>query len=117
MEGYKDPFNRGTYPWGCEDAALLDWYRQLGEARRGCGALAEGEIIPVNIDNDDVVCFERRGGGNALLVAVNRSDRELRIPLSEAFSLGAVTVGDGRREGNVLILPPLSGAWIQPEYK
>ena len=114
MEGYKDPFNRGTYPWGCEDAALLDWYRQLGEARRGCGALAEGEIIPVNIDNDDVVCFERRGGGNALLVAVNRSDRELRIPLSEAFSLGTVTAGDGRREGNVLILPPLSGAWIQP---
>ena len=34
MEGYKDPFNRRTYPWGREDAELLDWYRTLGACRR-----------------------------------------------------------------------------------
>ena len=27
MEGYRDPFNRGCYPWGEEDPDLLAWYR------------------------------------------------------------------------------------------
>ena len=34
MEGYKDPFNRGCYPWGQENGELLAWYRRLGEIRR-----------------------------------------------------------------------------------
>ncbi len=112
MEGYKDPFNRGTYPWGREDTALLSWYRRLGACRRACPALVEGEISPVVTEHEDVVCFVRRGGGDALLVAVNRSDREQRVALSAEFSLGEVVVGDGRREGNVLVLPPLSGVWL-----
>ena len=65
------------------------------------------------MDTDgDVVCFIRRGAGNALLAAVNRSEREQRIPLSAEFSLSEVVIGVGRREGNVLVLPPLSGAWL-----
>ena len=34
LEGYKDPFNRRTYPWGKEDADLLAHYRSLGALRR-----------------------------------------------------------------------------------
>ena len=30
MEGYKDPFNRRTYPWGYEDQELLEHYKRLG---------------------------------------------------------------------------------------
>lgn len=29
VEGYKDPFNRATFPWGKEDGRLLNWYKQL----------------------------------------------------------------------------------------
>ena len=32
LEGYRDPFNRGCFPWGQEDQDLLSWYRQLGQA-------------------------------------------------------------------------------------
>ena len=112
MEGYKDPFNRATYPWGREDTALLDWYRRLGAARRGCAALAEGSFEPVATGDEDVACFIRRGEGEALLIAVNRSDHERRIALSAEFSRGEVLLGDARREGNVLVLPPLSGGWL-----
>ncbi len=34
LEGYSDPFNRGTFPWGKEDTDLLAWYRYLGEVRK-----------------------------------------------------------------------------------
>jgi hypothetical protein len=67
----------------------------------------------VTIDAEDVVCFVRRGQGSALLVAVNRSECERRVALSAEFACGEVVVGDARREGNVLILPPLSGGWLR----
>lgn len=113
MEGYKDPFNRATYPWGREDTSLVEWYRALGACRRARSALIEGEISPVMTDGEDVVCFVRRGDGDALLVAVNRSEHERRIALSAEFARGEVIVGDARREGNVLVLPPLSGGWLR----
>ena len=39
MEGYADPFNRRTYPWGREDPDLLAHYRRLGQLRRNNPAL------------------------------------------------------------------------------
>ena len=34
MQGYRDPFNRGTYPWGRENQSLLSWYQGLGRLRK-----------------------------------------------------------------------------------
>ena len=44
MEGFEDPFNRQTYPWGHEDADLLAWYRDLGRLRGRHPALRRGSI-------------------------------------------------------------------------
>ena len=111
LEGYRDPFNRGTYPWGREDEALVAWYRQLGACRRGCAALAEGDInaLPTG---EDVVCFTRTGAGETLLCAVNRAETEHTVPLPPTVADGAVCIGDGWCADGVLHLPPLSGAWI-----
>ncbi len=111
MEGYKDPFNRSTYPWGDEDTALLGWYRRLGACRRACPALGEGAILPVD-SPEDVVSFIRRDEQGALLVAVNRSEWEQRVTLPAEFVRGDILIGDGRREEDVLVLPPLSGVWM-----
>ncbi len=108
MEGYRDPFNRGTYPWGQEDTALLDWYRRLGRCRRKAAALQEGTILPLPC-HGDVVCFSREGGGQRIICAVNRGDtpQQIALPYGEQ-----VLIGDGYIEGNTLHLPPLSGAWV-----
>jgi glycosidase len=42
LEGGVDPFNRGCYPWGREDAELLAWYRALGQLRKTHGVFAGG---------------------------------------------------------------------------
>ena len=44
MEGYEDPFNRRTYPWGKEDRALIAWFAKLGQTRKTTPALREGEL-------------------------------------------------------------------------
>ncbi len=111
MEGYKDPFNRGTFPWENADVALTDWYRQLGAARRECPALAEGDFTPVE-SPEGTVCFIRRGEGAALLCAVNRDNQHRTVTLPEEFvsapmAMGSAGIYEGRLE-----LPPLSGVWL-----
>lgn len=111
MEGYKDPFNRQTYPWGREDKDLLSWYRALGAARRECPALGEGVLRQVD-SHEAVVCFTREQGDGALLCAVNGSETEHTVRLPAQMAGARVLVGDGRLEGDMLHLPPLSGAWL-----
>jgi len=111
VEGYRDPFNRHPYPWGGEDADLLDWYRSLGATRRKCAVLAEGDFAPVP-SPEDTVCFVRRCDADRLLCAVNRSDSGQVVRLPADFARSAVRLGDGRVDGDCLILPPLSGVWV-----
>ena len=49
-QGYKDPFNRSTYPWGNEDAELLAWYKKVIAIRNQYDVFKTGKWIslPVN---------------------------------------------------------------------
>ena len=72
MEGYKDPFNRRTYPWGREDRHLLNHYRRMGQLRRNNPALRLGDIRFFQAE-DQRVGFIRSWEGRNLLVYINRS--------------------------------------------
>lgn len=48
LEGYKDPFNRGCYPWGYEDTELIEFYKALGKIRRENNAFANGDYKTVS---------------------------------------------------------------------
>ncbi|NMA15225.1 MAG: glycoside hydrolase family 13 protein, partial [Clostridia bacterium] len=58
MEGYDDPYNRGTFPWGKEDQGLLAWYRKLINLRNQHDSLKTGEwhLVPAG---EDIFCFIR----------------------------------------------------------
>ncbi len=114
MEGYKDPFNRGTYPWGREDTDLVEWYRCLGRIRGSHPVLAEGGFAPLPC-SEEVAGFVRRDATGALLCAVNRGDREQVLRLPGDFANGSVLVGDGTVGNGCLVLPPLSGVWMTAE--
>ncbi len=79
MEGHKDPFNRRTYPWGREDAALLEHYRALGQLRGENPALRLGDIRFFRAE-EGRLGFRRTGGGQTLLIYVNRSPEFWEIP-------------------------------------
>jgi glycosidase len=71
LEGYKDPFCRLPYPWGEEDAALLDFYRRITKARREEKTFVDGTVSFVYADAD-VLCFERHRREFMVVVLVNR---------------------------------------------
>ncbi len=111
MEGYGDPFDRGPYPWGHEDAELIAWYRALGAARHGCPALTDGKIRPL-MSGEDVAAFVRGDGEGALLCAVDRGGQPHTVALPPEFRTARIAAGAGEVRDGVLYLSPLSGAWL-----
>lgn len=110
MEGYRDPFNRGCFPWGEEDTGLIAWYRALGKIRKSCTAFAEGEFFPLFAEGD-VLLFLRRCPENTVLCAVNRGDVRQDVPLPQDWnaSPAAALLGPAPVDG-VLPLEPMSCA-------
>lgn len=106
MTGYGDPFCRATYPWGNENIELLQFYRQLGDIRRGCRAFISGEFIP-HICGDGFVSYIRNGGGESAFVAVNRGNEAVEITVPNGFNNTNTSFGTADNNGKI-ILPPLS---------
>lgn len=88
MEGFEDPFNRRTYPWGHEDTALLDWFRTLGRLRAERESLQSGDIA-YPLAAGRVLCFARRAGDEVSLCAVNAGAESASVDLPWAAPLGA----------------------------
>ena len=85
-DGFEDPANRRTYPWGHEDAALLRYFRQLGELRMKYEALQSGSISYVYA-SDRVLCFSRSFYDETVLCAVNAGELPVTVSLPWSPSL------------------------------
>ncbi len=81
MEGYSDPYCRGTYPWGRENEELLSWYRKIFKFREGSEVLKRGAWKPYACKGD-LFSFTRTLGSETIVVAINRSgeDRVFKLP-------------------------------------
>ena len=87
MEGYKDPFNRRTYPWGHEDRFLLEHHRQLGRLRKQQEALRLGDT-EFFFAGDQRLGFSRCYGDSKLRIYVNRSGDNWDIPTGKTLLYG-----------------------------
>jgi len=58
MQGYRDPFNRGTYPWGNEDQALVQWYKDIIRVRNITDCLRTG-ALKIGYCYNDVISYSR----------------------------------------------------------
>ena len=101
MQGFEDPFNRGPYPWGHEDAALLRCFRQLGRLRQSHEALQSGTIV-YHAAQGRALAFSRSAGGDRCLTAVNAGDAPVTLSLpwgaplaQDALTRQSFFCGDG----------------------
>lgn len=108
MEGYKDPFNRGTYPWGKENADLLAWYRKLGKLHGMLSCLKEGSFVPLNAD-DHTMVYIRENSIDAILVALNAGENPRDLYLPDEWRTAEPVFGDAPDRNCGLTLPPYSG--------
>ena len=114
MEGFEDPFNRQTYPWGYEDQELLEWYRALGRLRGQRPALRRGGIRYV-CGRGPLLAFVRESEEERLLCAFNAGKEKQTLVVEEERLcpvLGQVEAAqvDGVCE---ITLPPRSGAVLE----
>ncbi len=111
MEGYRDPFNRGCYPWGQEDTDLIAWFEQLGAARGKCAALREGTFHTVP-SPDGTILFERRDEHERVLCAVNCTNAAVTVSLPDG-QWTAVVGGARAVAGEVALEPVTGGIFLQ----
>ena len=101
-EGYSDPFNRFFYPWGREKFEIFSWYKRIGNLRRVCPALKEGDIKFITT-SEDTLCYIREKGEDKIIIGVNRSDEQKVISLPEEWSNPFVLFGEKPNESKVLL--------------
>ena len=113
MEGFEDPFNRRTYPWGHEDQELLAWFKQLGALRKTHPALRRGTVRYVAAEGP-LLAFARADDGEEILCVCNAGDGPVTLPLPG--NTASVLVGSPalapleEDEGVQITLSPRSGA-------
>ena len=111
MQGFEDPFNRQTFPWGREDRELLEWYRALGRLRSRHPALRKGSIRYL-LGKGPLLVFLRETGDEQLLCAFNAGGEEHAFSFDEGKLFPLI----GRPQFSqmdglyTIALPPRSGA-------
>lgn len=81
VEGYRDPFCRLPYPWGREEAELIECYRMLGKIRcENRDVLADGEFHIQHAEGALIV-YTRRSDNGEICVIANVADRECSYKL------------------------------------
>ncbi len=78
MEGCKDPFNRGCFPWGREDGRFVELFRTLGQLKNNTEALRSG-VVRVTAAGDGKIVFLRQTAMQTVLCCVNRSGDPLEV--------------------------------------
>ena len=127
LQGFADPYNRGTFPWGAEDAECQAIYRRAISVRVASDAFIHGNFEPFS-EGDDVFGFWRSTEGERMCVIANRSEGQghmLRIPCAGLVFENDLVAGqhaacrlDGcviwhERGALTLELPPLSAAVLR----
>ena len=112
MEGFEDPFNRGTYPWGHEDRELLGHFARLGTLRRSRSALQKGTLSWITA-NGPLLAFAREGTDGRLVTVVNtdRAEQRLSLPWSGDTATDLLTGQEFFPEEGTLTrgIPPRGG--------
>ncbi|MGL6294232.1 alpha-amylase family glycosyl hydrolase, partial [Eubacterium aggregans] len=109
-QGFEDPFNRGTYPWGQEDEELLTWYQSITTIRTEYEAFKCGRWYPLHSD-PDIFAFVRSLEGDAFLCLFNRNKR-VYIPFENpdlVRRLGTNLLTGETQSMNKILLHPLEG--------
>ena len=116
LEGYGDPFNRGSYPWGREDGDAMAIYKNALAIRKAL-PLADCASLAFHPMDNDLFVFSRAGAKERIVLAINRSRESahsLTLPAKESSAAELcegreVTLADGML---TFTLPPLAAAVV-----
>lgn len=125
-QGFADPFNRGTFPWGNEEAELQEHFRNLAYLRGEYPALVDGDFKPLYFEENvygflrTLQVYKKDKNGTyiieeKILILGNRSDRNVFISfdLPENYVLDLLTSEEFEtKEGSVDVNIPAYGVRV-----
>lgn len=97
MHGYKDPFNRKTFPWNRIDKSILHAHIMLGAMReQNRKALSDANFELVRWDNENLY-YTR----NNLLIVINRGAKAIRVEIPEEFKTAEIIYTSNKHQKQV----------------
>lgn len=118
VEGFEDPDNRRTFPWGKEDTDLLDWYRTITTLRAENKVLQKGTWEPHDA-GDDLLVFDRIDGDDICICLFNRNSKAIHL-YNDPDHIGYIGIDLLTKTTislNPIIVEPLSFAVIAIKQK
>ncbi len=76
MQGFKDPLNRGCFPWGKENQEILSWYRLLSNIRTNYSVFSDGEFVE-EYSTNGVYAFKRFDKNTEVMIFINISNKTI----------------------------------------
>ena len=112
LQGYEDPMNRATFPWGKEDKELLEHYRFLGAFRKkyrdillgGTGVWEQGELLILHRFKD----------GKSLYAVVNPTFEDRNFRYGKMKSSRCAQCGKVFQTGDCAVIPALGYIILEP---
>ena len=115
MEGYEDPFNRGTFPWGREDRTLQRRFMLLGSLLSNRISLQKGELRWLNAKGS-TLAFARELESEVTIAATNTGEEPtfLTFDWEGDVAIDALTGQQFvAKDGKITVcLPPLDGVLL-----
>ena len=115
MEGYEDPFNRGTFPWGREDRMLQRRFALLGSLRNNRISLQKGELRWLYAQGHGLA-FARDWADETTIAAINAGDSPIFLTFDWSGDLATDALTGQQflsENGRITIcLPPLDGVLL-----
>lgn len=100
LEGGRDPFNRGCFPWESENKDLTAHFAALGNLRAAHSVFKKGEFLPLSAAAG-CLAYCRKSENETLIIIANNNDHEItyylphHLPIHKvSFVLGG-DVADG----------------------
>ncbi|MBQ3017237.1 MAG: glycoside hydrolase family 13 protein [Clostridia bacterium] len=95
LQGYKDPFNRRTYPWESPIVELRDFYQKIGRIRTDSDAYKNGKFTLLYMDSE-ILVFSRDDGTDMFITVINNSESDILLKLS-SMAKGVISESEGNR--------------------
>lgn len=115
VEGYKDPFNRSTYPWGSEDTDLVSWHKALGQFRKENTCFNNGEFQDA-FCGGSFMSYIRYDKDGAVLCMFNSGFESCTAPIPVEFADSTLLLATHNGiyvQDNMITLPGISCAFFK----
>ena len=116
MEGFADPFNRGTFPWGHEDQEITGWIRQLSRLRQEYPVLISGGVS-YDCVSEDVLVMNRTLNDTEAVIYINCTGADAEVPYDGKHRLDLLTAAVYPREetDSLLTVPAMTALVLYRE--